>query len=102
MSEVQYGDIGTLFKIRIVDQDGDVEDVSTATTKEIIFRRPDGTTLTKTASLTTDGTDGYIEYSSVNGDLDMLGVWELQARIVKGGNDWHGTVKKFRVLRNTD
>lgn len=101
MVEVQLNNIGTIFKVKIKDQDGEVVDVSTATTKQIIFRKPGGDPLTKTASFTTDGTDGYIQYTSEADDLNELGIWELQTYVVVSPSEWYGLVLKFRVLRNS-
>lgn len=102
MDEIQLNYIGRVFEVLVKNQDDEIENVSTATTKEIIFRKPDGNTLTKTALFTTDGTDGYIKYTTIDEDLDTLGIWEYQYRIVKGSNDWKGPISKFRVLRNVD
>lgn len=101
MTEIQENNIGTLFKVRIVDEDGVVVNVSTATTKEIILRNPAGTGTAYAASFTTDGSDGYIQYVGTSGLLNMLGIWEMQSHVVIGSNEWFGTVTKFRVLRNS-
>lgn len=84
MSEIHVGDIGTVFKVKIVDDDtGDAIDISLCLIKEIKFAKPDGdTVVTYTASFTTDGTDGFIQYSTLAGDLDVHGRWEVQGRIV--------------------
>lgn len=100
MTEIQENNVGTLFKVRVIDEDGAVVDVSTATTKEIILRSPDGEATSHPASFTTDGTDGYIQYVGASGVLDTLGIWEMQSHIIIGSNEWYGTVSKFRVLRN--
>jgi hypothetical protein len=94
------GDIGTIFRKTIKDQDGVVVNISTATTKELIFTKPDGTQLTKTAVYTTDGTDGKIQYVAVAGDLDLEGKWGYHGHvIIPGGNggDWESTRTPFVV-----
>lgn len=102
MTEIQENNVGTLFKVRIVNEDGGVEDVSTATTKEIILRNPAGTSTTHAASFSSDGTDGYIQYVGSSGLLNMLGIWEMQSHVIVGTNEWFGSVTKFRVLRNSN
>ncbi len=46
------GDIGTVFKFTFVDQDGLPISMTTATTVEFIFTKPDCTTVAKTAVAT--------------------------------------------------
>lgn len=101
MSEVQKNNVGTVFEYLVSNEDGAIN-LSTATTKQLLFRKPNGTVLTKTASFKTDGTDGYIKYVTVAGDLDTLGIWEFQSYTVIGGEEWYGEVFKFRVLRNSN
>lgn len=100
--EVHKDDIGTIFRATIKDGSTAV-DVSSATTLQFFFRKPDAslTVDTQTAVLTGDGTDGIIEYISTSGDLDTIGTWQLQAKIVLDVNnqfktDWH----KFEVHEN--
>lgn len=97
--EIHVNDIGTVFTVLIKDGD-DVQDVSSATTKELIFLKPSGEKLTKSASFTTDGTDGYIQYTTVDGDVDETGVWKIQAHIVIGDLDVSSDVSAFRVYPN--
>ena len=97
-------DIGTIFRVTVYDATSTggstVADISTASTKQIVFSRPDGTTLTKTAVFTTDGEDGDIEYVSVDGDLNMAGTWHLQAYVVTPAGNWRTDVGHFRVYDN--
>lgn len=100
MTEVQFGDIGAVFEVTVENEDG-IIDVSTASTKKIIFRKSDGTTLIKTASFASDGTDGIIKYVSQEDDIDTLGIWEYQSYTIIGSEKLYGRIFKFRVLRNT-
>lgn len=97
--EIHLNDIGTVFKILIKDGD-DVQDISTATTKDIIFLKPDGTINTETGSFFTDGTDGYITYTAASGDLDVAGIWKIQAHVVMGGLNFKTDISPFRVYSN--
>ena len=78
--EVHVGDIGTIFRATMYDG-STVLDISGASTLQLIFAKPDGTTLTKTAVLTNDGTDGIMEYITVDGDLDTKGDWKIQGYV---------------------
>ena len=90
--------------IKETDTDGVVSsvDVSTASTKQIIFEKPDNTFLTKTAEFDTDGTDGRIYYKTINGDLDMIGSWKKQGYVVIGVGKWKSNVDDFEVYENLE
>jgi hypothetical protein len=81
MSTPKVGDYGTVFEITLQDQDGAAADVSGATTKQIIFRKPGGTVVTKAADFVTDGTDGKIDYTAASGDLDTAGDWRIEGQV---------------------
>lgn len=94
-------DVGTIFKVKIVDCDtGDVIDISAATTLQITFKKPDKKTVTKTAAFSTDGSDGYLQYVVVDGDIDMVGIWNLQAYVAGVGFKNNSTVGTFVVDDN--
>lgn len=97
-NEIHVNDVGTQFKLTISDN-GTVVDVSSAT-KQIHFRKPDGTCLEKTANNFTDGTDGIITYITQSGDLDTVGMWKLQAYIDFGSTEFYSDLHFFRVHKN--
>lgn len=99
-SDSHIGDIGTAFTIQVVDEDGQAIDLSTASLLQIIFKKPSSARLVKTATLTTDGKDGQMQYVSVDGDLDQTGGWQMQPRITIGGSTWSGSVVTFTVASN--
>ena len=73
-------------------------DISAATTMQFKVRKPDATVLTWAATFVSDGTDGKITYSTVDGDIDAAGTWLLEARIVLPSADWRTvTQRQFRV-----
>lgn len=98
-NEIHVGDIGTIFRTT-VKEGSSVLDISAATTTQLIFRRPDGTSFTKTAEFTTDGTDGKIEYPTIAGDLDVAGNWSWQSYIVMPSGSWHTDIGTFSVHAN--
>ena len=95
--EVHVADVGTVFEATITDQDAAVVDISAASTKESKFRKPTGAVLTKTATLVNTGTDGKMKYTSLAGDLDVAGVWQVQGHVVIGGGNWHTDLYRFTV-----
>lgn len=99
--EIHVGDIGAVFLITIKDSQTNTSiDVSGATTKQIIFQKPDGTLLTKDAEFTDNGSDGQIQYQTVSGDLDVKGDWKIQAYIVIPSGSWRTNINNFRVYEN--
>jgi hypothetical protein len=101
VNEIRKNDYGTPFTATIQDN-GSVVDISTATTKQFIFKKPDGTVLTKSALFVTDGSDGQLTYSTVSGDLDMVGFWKLQAYVVTNAGQWRTDFYKFHVFDNLE
>ncbi len=98
-TEVHVGDIGTKFLVTI-KENGVALDISTASVKKIRFRRPDNTTLDKTAVFETDGTDGKIYYLSIAGDLSIKGTWSIQGFITMPSGSWNSKIASFMVNEN--
>lgn len=77
-------------------------DISAATALDMRFRKPSGTTVTKTAVLTTNGVNGQLEYVGVSEFLDEVGVWLRQPFVdLPGSPPWsgHGVETTFEVER---
>jgi uncharacterized protein YfaS (alpha-2-macroglobulin family) len=105
LEEAHVNDIGTLFRITVYDTTSTgglvIADVSDASAITFTFRRPDGTTFNKTGSFTSDGTNGKVQYTTIDGDLNGAGTWGLQVLIVTSGGTSHNTtVGTFRVFEN--
>jgi len=99
IQEIHVDDIGTVFEITLVDCDTPVN-ISAATAKSIIFSKPDGTTVAKTATFTTDGSDGKIRYTTIANDLDLDGKWKIQAVVVMPTGSWSSNISTFAVKPN--
>ena len=100
-SNIHVGDVGTELVCQLVDQDGDVVDLSAAGTMRIFLGKPGGSVLTKAAVLDTDGTDGRMKYLTIDGDVDEAGVWEIQGRAAIGSYRYSTSKGSFTVVRNT-
>jgi hypothetical protein len=98
-NKIHQNDIGVTFKITVKERDV-VYDVSSSTSRDIVFKKPSGDLVTKTASFFTDGTDGIITYTTISGDLDEIGSWQLQAIITEGSSVFHSEIESFKVHRN--
>ena len=97
VTDITVGDIGTIVRMTIKEL-GSVVDLSSATTKQLVFKKPSGTTVTKTAAFLTDGTDGIIEYTTQSGDIDVAGNWKVQANLVLTSWTGHTEAVSFRVV----
>jgi len=74
--------------------------ISAFTTKELIFRKPNGVKVTKTATFFTDGTDGLLLVTSIAGDLAPYGVFRVQAHLSNASLDETTEVDLFSIARN--
>lgn len=103
IEEIHVNDIGTIIRVTINDVNSsgvnEILDVSNATVK-IILGRPDGTSLEKTATYVTDGTDGQVQYITASGDIDMEGTWNIQVQVSTLYGSWKSTVGNFKVYSN--
>lgn len=98
MSCIYVGDVGTVFKVRVVDcSDNSAIDISASTLRQIIFKKPTGAIVTQTAVLSSGGVDGYMQYTVITGDLDMSGEWEIQGYVEGSGFNNSTTVGTFTV-----
>ena len=101
-NEIRVGDVGTVFEITLKDGDT-VVNIAAATTKQIKFRLPDETTVGYAATLTTDGTDGKLQYETdTTTTLSLPGKWEMQAYIASASGAWNSDIHKFFVYKNID
>lgn len=88
MTTLHVDDYGASLEVT-VEEDGSAVDISAATTTLIKMRTPDGRVLSKSATLTTDGTDGKMYYTLQQGDLDAPGRWRWQGYLA-GVGGWTG------------
>lgn len=96
IKDIWVDDTGTIFRGVLTDGN-DIVDIQAALTKTIVFEKPDGTTMEKTATFTTDGTDGKLEYAVTTGDLDQAGVWRYYAKITYSGGSRRTSEAEFTV-----
>lgn len=97
-SEIHIGDT-TKFVILVMDG-STVVDLSTTTSITVTLKKPDGTKLTKTPTFVTNGSDGYITFTTTTTDLDTSGYWSIQSFIVTSTKSWHTDIQKIQVLPN--
>lgn len=95
----KVGNVGTIFRLRAYGYDGEILDISAATTLQIAFRPgPKATAFTRNAVLTTDGTDGYFEYVTIVGDLTPANpCWQMEGKIVLPTGTFYTPTVHFAV-----
>jgi hypothetical protein len=98
-SQIHEGDLGTKLLVTITD-DGVVVDLSDAISLSLFIKKPDGTVLNRVATLNSDGTDGKIKYITVSGDLDVAGVYKLQAKVALSSGSFYSSTDTFKVHCN--
>lgn len=101
--EVRCDSWGFNFDFLIADSDGTAVDISSATTKELRFIRPDDSKFEFAASFKTDGTDGYLRWTPTEGQIRAGdgGEWKVRAYL-EGVTAWNGPTRpaSFYVLRD--
>ena len=93
-------DFGQPAKITFKDVDTDAAaDISGySSTIQMIFTKPDGTSVTKTAAFDSDGSDGVIAYTVESGVFDTAGHWLVRGRVASGSATLTTVEHSFRVL----
>ncbi len=99
VNEIHLNDLGTALRILVKDGTATV-DISGASTKNIILKKPSGVVMTKTADFTTDGTDGKLEYITATADINEWGPWKIQANIITASTNFKSDIGEFTVYVN--
>lgn len=100
-SQIHTNDIGTRFLITIKDDDV-VVDLTGATLKQLTFRKPDDSTIVRTATAGDGGAEssGVMYYDSVAGDLDQTGKYKLQGKVSIPSGTYYTDIYSFNVNCN--
>lgn len=95
---IHLGDVGTVFELTIVENDGTTPiNVAAATVKKIYFMDAAGAKKNAAASFTTDGKDGKIKYTSAAGFIDTTGMWSMQGYVEIGTAKYYSEKTGFKV-----
>lgn len=86
--KIYVGDVGTA----IICNCG--EDVSTATSRKIKIKKPDGTEVEKDAEVYQTN---YFKYVTVTGDLNLEGLYKVQPTMTLGSWSGSGETDEFQV-----
>ena len=100
MSDIHKGDIGTVLILTIMDGSA-IVDISSASVMKINLVSPTTVKTTHTATHTTDGTDGKMEYETTAANiLSEIGAWQWQGLVTLPSGTWRTSVLTFTVLDN--
>ena len=92
--------IGARLKVQFMSNGAPVN-LSEPSVKKIILVRPDGSKITKDASLLNDGTDGIVYYDTEDATILVpAGPWNIQGYGEKGNVKGYTSVGSFTVKKN--
>ena len=100
-SEIHVDDIGTQLKITVLDGSSTV-DLDSATLRQVELKKPDDTSVTRTASVFGDGSgsSGVMYYDTVAGDFDQTGHYKLQGKVSLTSGTYYTDIYTFKVHCN--
>lgn len=87
-TSIRLFDEGTIIRVGIG------VDVSTATTRKILYKKPDRSYGEWAASLYDTN---YIQYITLENDIDQTGLWKIQSYIETSSGKWYGDPDSFHV-----
>lgn len=97
---IHLNNIGTVFSVTVYDETNTLVNVSGASVAEMLFYLPDTTIYTRSGVLQNAGISGVMQYTSVSGDLNQIGMWRYQGHITYGGRNLYTDITDFRVSNN--
>ena len=101
-AEVHIGDWGT--ELRLTLKDGsDVVSLVGATYQRVRISDPDENVIIRDLVIRNPpGTDGKVKYVFQDGELDVEGQWEYQAKVLYSGGFWQSDILNFTVYVNLE
>lgn len=96
--KIWKGANNTVFE-QVITENGVPVDISTATAMTIKFIKPDGTSITETATLTGTGADGKMRCTLSAARLDQVGDWAYQAQLTLSGWTGPAEINTFEVAQ---
>lgn len=98
MADAKVAQVGLTIEITVKDENDAVYDISSATTKNVLLRRPDGTLVTLTGSFTTDGTDGKVQADTDANTFNTAGAYRVAAHIITASDDFETDATTLKVV----
>ena len=100
---IHVGDVGTKFRVRMLDETGQPISLAAATTRQLIFRRPNRQTFTVPATVEAHEDDtgpvqSLLTYVTVSGNINIRGQWSVRGHVVLPTGEWRSTEEQFNVF----
>jgi len=100
MTEFGLNDLGNILRLTVNTADNEAKNISAATAITYLLKKPDETVSSLTAAFDTNGTNGKVIYTFIAGNLDQVGLYEVQVKIVTA--TWTGITSSYLfTVRNT-
>jgi hypothetical protein len=98
----RLGEVGVVFRVTFVDQNGNAVSLAGATLLELRFESPRGVAKQLAAAIPAGGSlvNGIIEAATTAGFLDEIGSWKFQGHAVGSGWDFSTEIASFNVESN--
>lgn len=83
VNKVHQDSIGTIIELTVMDSSSNsADDIASATVTKFVMLKPKSREVLEVdAEFSSNGTDGKLKYTTVEGDLDESGIWKIQVYI---------------------
>ena len=95
----QQNDIGLPIVVKFIGSDGNILDITDATSIKILLEYPSGTVVSFDATLYTNGADGKIVYATKTGELPEAGIHKAQGIVTVESNVYASPLYRFQVYK---
>ena len=100
LEEIRQSTFGDILRSHIKDQTGAIVDLSTYDTFAFTFRKPNGVSIAKTATVYS-AESGILQYVIESGLLDLQGLWRYQSTVQNGITEvYKSSIVTFKVYPN--
>ena len=100
LKHIVAGNYGQVLRLTIIDTDTDAAaDVSAYATSQVIYLRDelDNVSSALVAAFATDGSDGVVDYTLVDGDIDEAGIWGVKVVLTAASAELNTIWETFEV-----
>jgi len=94
--KIFVGDVGTRVELEVFEG-STVVDISTASLITVRIQRPNLTSVSRAASLSTDGIDGKFYFEIISGDITLEGTYSVQVSFTLGSWVGSSSIVQFEV-----
>lgn len=99
VNPLHVGDYGTILSLTIKDQNDAVVNLDSSSGNIVYIMKPNNVIMTRDG-FTQDATNGIITYTIQSGELDIPGIYSLQAKVITPSGNFSSNCSEFRVDRN--